>query len=217
MIQGFFLVDRSDRDLAVPELRWDSHSWAHRGGHLDQPSQYSVQERRWRTALTLVLAVYGWQCLRAPGNYGWLDSLDLAIHETGHLVFAFGGETLTLLGGTLFQLLVPAAFVVALWRQGDRHGATVPLWWLGQNCWNISVYIKDAQAQVLPLVGGGEHDWAILLDQWGWLERDQALGRAVFLLGVVLYGTALVAGWLLLYPRPRQQVSDPRIQPTNAR
>ena len=194
-----------------------TRSWAHPEGiWSNQANTLSRNDAgaprsRWSWRL------YGWQCLRAPGDYGWLDSLDLAIHETGHLVFAFGGETLTLLGGTLFQLLVPAAFVVALWRQGDRHGATVPLWWLGQNCWNISVYIKDAQAQVLPLVGGGEHDWAILLDQWGWLERDQAIGRAVFLLGVVLYGTALVAGWFLLYPRPRQQVTDPRIQPTNAR
>jgi len=65
------------------------------------------------------------------------------------------------------------------------------------------VYIKDARAQELPLVGGGEHDWAILLDHWGWLERDQAVGRAVFLLGVVLYGAALVAGWALLYSRGR--------------
>lgn len=169
----------------------------------EQAGHYSVPERRWRTALTLVLAAYGWLCLRAPGTYRWLDSLDLAIHESGHLVFGFDGEVLTLLGGTLFQLIVPAAFAVALWRQGDRHGATVPLWWLGQNCWNISVYVKDAQAQELPLVGGGEHDWAVLLDHWGWLERDQALGRAVFLVGVVLYLAALVAGWALLYPRGR--------------
>jgi hypothetical protein len=155
-------------------------------------------ERRWRLALTVVLAVYGWRCLTTPGTYRWLDSLDLAIHETGHLVFSFGGELLTLLGGTLFQLIVPAAFVVALWRQGDRHGATVPLWWLGQNCWNISVYIRDAQAQELPLVGGGEHDWAILLDQLGWLERDQAIGRTVWLVGVLLYVIAIVLGWRFL-------------------
>ncbi len=76
----------------------------------------------------------------------------------------------------MFQLLVPAAFVVALWRQGDRHGATV--WWVGQNCWNISVYIKDARAQELPLLGGGEHDWALLLGQAGWLRWDQAIGGA---------------------------------------
>ena len=48
----------------------------------------STQQRRWRFVLTLVLAVYGWVCLRTPGTYRWLDSLDLAIHETGHLVFA---------------------------------------------------------------------------------------------------------------------------------
>ena len=158
-------------------------------------NHYSVAERRWRLGLTLVLAIYGWQCLRTPGTYRWLDSLDLAIHETGHLVFAFGGDFLMLLGGTLFQLLVPAVFVVALLRQGDRHGASVPLWWLGQNCWNISLYIKDARAQELPLVGGGEHDWALLLGELGWLDRDQAIGGGVFLAGVLLYIGAIVSGW----------------------
>jgi hypothetical protein len=156
------------------------------------------QGRRWRAVLTALLAVYGFRCLTTPGEYRWLDSLDLAIHETGHLVFGFGGENLTLLGGTLFQLLVPAAFVAALWRAGDRHGATVPLWWMGQNCWNISVYIRDARAQELPLVGGGEHDWAILLANWDWLSRDQALGDAVHLFGVVLYVLATIGGWIFL-------------------
>jgi hypothetical protein len=126
--------------------------------------------------------------------------LDLAIHETGHLVFAFAGDTLHILGGTLFQLMVPAAFAVALWRRGDRHGATVPLWWMAQNCWNISVYVRDARTQALPLVGGGEHDWAILLDHFGWLERDQALGGAIYLLGAVLYAAAILAGWAFLSP-----------------
>ena len=159
-------------------------------------------ERIARGVLTLVLAVYGWRCLRAPADYRWLDSLDLAIHETGHLVFAFGGERLTLLGGTLFQLLVPAAFAVALWRQGDRHGATAPLWWLGQNCWNISVYVKDARTEALPLVGGGEHDWALLLGQLGWLDRDGTIGGAIFLVGVLLYLVAVGGGaWLVLADR----------------
>jgi hypothetical protein len=103
-----------------------------------------------------------------------------------------------LLGGTLFQLIVPAALVVALWRRGDRHGATVPLWWMGQNCWNISVYIKDARTEALPLVGGGEHDWANILGQLGWLERDQSLGRTVWLLGFALYAVSVVLGWQFL-------------------
>lgn len=173
--------------------------------------QYSPAERRWRLGLTAVLAVYGWVLLRSPGSYTWLDGLDLAIHEAGHLVFAFGGELLALLGGTLLQLLVPIAFALALWRQGDRHGATVPLWWLGQSCWNVSVYIKDARAQELPLVGGGEHDWAILLGERGLLPRDQEIGGAVYLVGVLVYFTAIVAGWRLASAgaespaQPRQQ------------
>jgi hypothetical protein len=162
-----------------------------------------LEWKRWRLGLTVVLAVYGWICLRAPERYRWLDSLDLAIHETGHLLFAFDGETLAVLGGTLMQLLVPAAFMVALWRQGDRHGATIPLWWLGQNCWNISVYIRDAREQALPLVGGGEHDWAFLLGEWGLLQRDQLIGGAVYLCGALVYLTAIVGGWVVLTNLPR--------------
>jgi hypothetical protein len=169
----------------------------------------SADHRRWRLILTAVLAIYGWQCLRTPGTYRWLDSLDLAIHETGHLVFAPFGQTISVLGGTLLQLLVPAAFIIALWRSGDRHGATVPLWWMGQNCWNISVYIKDARTQELPLVGGGEHDWAFLLDQWNWLERDQVLGGAVYLIGALLYATSVILGWRFGTPHP-----DPIPAPT---
>jgi hypothetical protein len=157
-----------------------------------------AQDRRWRVALTIILAVYGYRCLRTPEDYRWIDSLDLAIHETGHLLFGFGGETLMLLGGTLFQLMVPAVFVVALWRAGDPHGATVPLWWVGQNCWNISVYVRDARAQELPLVGGGEHDWGILLAEWDMLSQDQALADAVHLLGVLLYLVAVAGGLVLV-------------------
>jgi hypothetical protein len=164
-------------------------------------------EQRWRTVLTVGLGGYGWICLLHPSTYRWLDSLDLAIHETGHLVFAAAGEAVGVLGGTLMQLLVPTAFVIALWRAGDRHGATVPLWWLGQNCWNISVYIRDARLEQLPLVGGGEHDWAWLLGRWHLLGQDQTIGGAVYLLGVLLYATAIVAGWLLLVQRPEPRDS----------
>ena len=150
-----------------------------------------------RQGLTVVLAVYGWICLRSPETYRWLDSLDLAIHETGHLVFAPGGETLGVVGGTLMQLIVPSVFAGGLWRQGDLHGATIPLWWLGQNCWNISVYIRDARLEALPLVGGGEHDWAWLLGNWGLLECDQQIGGIVYLGGVLLYLIAIGAGWML--------------------
>ena len=78
---------------------------------------------------------------------------------------------------------------------------------MGQNCWNISVYVRDARAQELPLVGGGEHDWAFLLEEWGWLSRHGALADAVHLVGVVLYLGAIVGGWYLLRHKPRQKLA----------
>jgi hypothetical protein len=139
-----------------------------------------------------------------PERYGFLDSLDLAIHETGHLVFGPFGELIGYLGGTLMQLIVPAVFVWYFLRRGDRHAATVALWWLAQNCWNISVYVRDARAQELPLVGGGEHDWTYLLDRFDLLEKDLAIGRAVHLAGVVLYVLSIIGGAATAGEKPRE-------------
>jgi len=144
-----------------------------------------ASERRLRLVLTICLGAYGaW--LAKTHNYSWLDSLDTAIHETGHLLFGFGGEWLGFAGGTLFQLLVPLVFVGYFVRLKDGHAASVALWWVAQNCWNISVYVADARSQALPLVGGGEHDWAYLLGRAGWLAKDQDLARTLHFLGVVL-------------------------------
>lgn len=141
--------------------------------------------RRLRLSLTVGLAVYGtW--LARTGHYSWMDSLDTAIHETGHLLFAVGGEWLGVAGGTIFQILVPLIFVGYFIKRHDRHAASVALWWVAQNCWNVSRYVADARVQVLPLVGGGEHDWAYLLGHAGWLAKDQALARTIHFLGVVL-------------------------------
>ncbi len=164
---------------------------ASRGGYLysgewspvDPQNRYRIP----RLALTAALAIYGLISLRSPGAYRLLDSVDLAIHETGHLLFGPFGEFIGALGGTLFQLIVPTAFVAYFVRQGDRHAASVTLWWVAQNFWNISVYVRDAQAQLLPLVGGGEHDWAYMLWRLGLLQQDQGIARGVHAVGVVIF------------------------------
>ena len=140
-----------------------------------------------RLALTAALAIYGLISLRSPGAYRLLDSVDLTIHETGHLVFGPFGEFIGALGGTLFQLIVPTAFVVYFVRHGDRHAASVTLWWVAQNFWNISVYVRDARTQLLPLVGGGEHDWAYMLWRLGLLQYDQGIGQGVHAIGVLIF------------------------------
>ena len=147
-----------------------------------------------RLALTLVLALYAIPLMRHPESGSFLDGIDLAIHETGHLVFGPFGEVIGFAGGTLFQLIVPATFVLYFAKRGDRHAATVALWWIAQNLWNISVYVRDARAQELPLVGGGEHDWAYLLGRFGLLAHDQGVGRAVHAIGTIVCIVAIAAG-----------------------
>jgi hypothetical protein len=160
---------------------------------IDRPST-TAGLRRTRLLLTAALAIYGVPCLVTPEAGRWLDAVDLAIHETGHLVFAPFGEFFQFLGGTLFQLIVPATFVVYFWRRADRHAATVAVWWVAQNCWNVSIYVNDARTQSLPLVGGGEHDWAYLLGRLGWLAYDHVLAGAVRWLGATLYAYAVLGG-----------------------
>jgi len=181
-------------------------------GPPDRDAVMTGAERAWRRALTVALALYTVWYLRAPDQYHFLDALDLPIHETGHLVFAWGGDILTALGGTLLQLIMPLAFVVYFWRRGDRHAASVALWWVGQNCWNIARYVADATAMELPLVGGGEHDWNYLLGEWGLLHRDALLARDIRLLGVVLAIAATWIGWEALQPPAPQNASETREQ-----
>ena len=155
-----------------------------------------------RVVLTLILALYGIPLMRHPEAGGFLDGIDLAIHETGHLVFAPFGEVIQFAGGTLFQLIVPTVFLVYFARRHDRHAATVSLWWIAQNLWNISVYVRDARTQELPLVGGGEHDWAFLLGHFGVLAHDQGIGRGFHAIGTLLWLVSVLGGLLFALTAP---------------
>lgn len=157
--------------------------------------QGSGERHAARLVFLAFLAAYGAWCIAHP-EAGWLlNAVDLAIHETGHLAFGFFGEFTMFLGGTLLQLLLPSAFVIHFLRRSDRYAAGVALWWVAQNFWNVSVYVADARSQLLPLVGGGEHDWAYLLGCLGLLAHDQAVARTVHFTGIIIFGAAL---WLML-------------------
>jgi hypothetical protein len=149
-----------------------------------------------RRAVTILLAIYGAYLLAHPGEGSLLDGVDLAIHETGHLVFAPFGEVIGFAGGTIMQLLMPALFVVYFVRRGDHHSASVALWWVGQSAGHVSVYAADARAQELPLVGGGEHDWTYLLSHFRLLEQDQGVARAFHAAAMLLMLVATAWGFV---------------------
>jgi hypothetical protein len=159
-----------------------------------------VASTRLRQAVVVLCSAWGLYYLRAAEPFGLLDSVDLPIHETGHLVFAPFGEFMGFLGGTLLQLIFPIAFVVHFLRRGDRYAAYLVLGWVAQNLWNIARYIGDARVQQLPLVGGGEHDWAYLLGRTGLLYADRTLSAGVQAAGVVLFAFAMVKAYFHSVP-----------------
>jgi len=147
-----------------------------------------------RIVAVSALAVYGLSILHDPG-FTLLDNVNLPIHETGHIVFSPFGELVTALGGTLFQLIVPAVFVVYFLRRRDQFAASVALWWVAENLWNVSVYVADAQEQALPLVGGGEHDWAFILAELDVLQQDARIAAIVRFAGTLLFVIAILWGY----------------------
>ena len=106
----------------------------------------------------LALLVYLWGT-SANGYIRVLDDANLVFHEAGHPIFGILGQTLGLYGGTLGQLVFPTAVCVTYWKRCEAVAFFVGLVWLFENFLNISRYMADARAQILPLVGGGEHDW----------------------------------------------------------
>ncbi|HET7630689.1 MAG TPA: hypothetical protein VFK16_00095 [Gemmatimonadaceae bacterium] len=150
-----------------------------------------------KLGLLALLAIYGLRCYLDPQGGHIIDSVNLAIHETGHLVFAPFGEFIQFAGGTLFQLIVPFTFLayfVKFAPERDDFAASVMLWWVAVNFWNIAVYAADARTQALPLVGGGEHDWAYLLGRTGLLAHDQGVASTFSALGWLFFVYGLVAG-----------------------
>ena len=111
---------------------------------------------------------------------------------------ALFSQHLSVYGGTLFQLLFPALFMRHFHRQGQRTGWIAALMWLGESLMNVAHYMKDARAQVLPLVGGGDHDWTEIFSRWGVLQADVRIGTLTALLGLclVLWGLRLAVAAL---------------------
>lgn len=141
-----------------------------------------------------VLAGFLFLLSRANGFLPVLDHANLAFHEAGHLFFRILGDTASLYGGTLGQLVFPVVTAVVLWRRREPLGFALVGIWFFENFLNIAVYMADARTQALPLVGGGDHDWFNILSRWNALASDTSLARKVRAIGWM--GMIGMWGWL---------------------
>ena len=165
-----------------------------------------------QAVLLLGMAIYGGRLIIAgvdsnAAGESFLHLINLPFHEGGHVIFGFLGQFMGSLGGTLMQLLMPAAaFYHFLFRQQNAFASSVCLWWFGENFLDIAPYIQDASKGVLPLLGGnigkhapyGFHDWEYLLTETGLIQHDAVIASLSHGLGSLLMLLAVVWGLLLV-------------------
>lgn len=113
----------------------------------------------------------------------FIDYINLAYHEAGHLFLSFGSETLQFMGGTLGQLLFPFGIGAVFFCRKEYFSALIMLFWFFENGQNIARYMADAISMELPLVGGGIHDWNWLFTQWNCLNHCELYAQKVLLIG----------------------------------
>jgi hypothetical protein len=156
-----------------------------------------------RWLLIAALAWLTWSVVRTPLNTPVADSFlhlpNLVFHEAGHILFMPFGRFMSVLGGSLTQLLIPIVCAVAFARQqADWFGAAVCTWWAGENLVDLAPYIADARALQLVLLGGRTgaevegHDWEYLLTAMGLMHRDVLIGQSARFLGALVMIAAIV-------------------------
>jgi hypothetical protein len=163
-----------------------------------------------QSALWAGLVVWTVVLLRTPYS-GLGDSfmhlINLPFHEAGHILFLPFGEFMTILGGSLMQVLVPLVCAGAfLFKQDDSFAASVCTWWAGESLIDLAPYIDDARSLQLMLLGGPAsevegHDWEAILMRLEWLRYDHRIAGIAYALGATLMIGAIIWAALILFSR----------------
>ena len=154
-----------------------------------------------RAAIVVALAAWTLWFARTPLSDDAMSSFlhlpDLVFHEAGHVLFVPFGRFMSVLGGSLMQVLVPLIAVAAFVRQDEPFGAAICAWWAGQNLVDLAPYIADARALQLVLLGGHTgaevegHDWEFILLQLGVEPCDHTLGMGAYACGILVMVASL--------------------------
>jgi hypothetical protein len=136
----------------------------------------------------LFYLLFLWTAFRGTGALLLIDNVNLVVHEGGHLLFGWFGQTLGVWGGTILQCLVPFLLAVFFLVQRQPQGFAFCSFFFFENWLGIGTYMADARAMVLPLVTTGdpelaEHEWHKIFSSLGLLQYDTRIGGTVRFLG----------------------------------
>jgi hypothetical protein len=126
----------------------------------------------------------------SPGLIKFIHGANLIFHEAGHILFMPFGRFMTILGGSLNQILIPAIISGYFFFKGQKYSGAITLFWVAENFWDVSIYASDGRDAVLPLLGGADsdsHDWLNLLSMMGITNHAQLVGSLIYAVGTLIY------------------------------
>ena len=139
-------------------------------------------------SLALIASLYFLYYLHTSTEWHFIDAVNLIIHEAGHPLFFFFGTFMSILGGSVLQILVPIVCTFYFFLRKDFFSGSLLLFWVGQSIVNVSTYARDAITMELPLLGGDSvgHDWNNILSTLGLLPHTTEIANGIYGLGLSL-------------------------------
>lgn len=134
------------------------------------------------------------------GSTGPLATLNMSVHQLGHVITSALGGLGAAFGGTLFQVGIPVALFFALQRDERYFAAMISLLWASINLFEVAAYIEDAVFLQLTFEGVGAHDihdWHFILVELGLFDQSALISTSVRVIGFFIwFFSASWASWL---------------------
>jgi hypothetical protein len=177
----------------------------------------------------VLIAVWGCFALVKNDQTPIFVYLNIAVHESGHVLFRPFGELTMLIMGSGFEVFFPFAVgIVFLIRKHDVISTAVSWGWSASALASAATYIADADDGRLALLGGTgpdtAGDWQRILGEqfFDKVYLADSIAGTVRTFGFVLWFVALgLAAWVIVRNRRQEratvEVSRPRPRPHRAR
>lgn len=168
-----------------------------------------------RSIAYILFVIWGFVIITKPlaSNFvgmSFMHNINLPFHEAGHILFRPLGRFMTVLGGSMMQLIVPAVVLIVFLRKKNPFGATIGLWWLGESAMDLAPYINDARALKLILLGGvtgqdvaNYHDWEYILRVLDMKSWDHVIAGLDYGAGITMILLSFVWGGFVLFRQVR--------------
>jgi hypothetical protein len=127
--------------------------------------------------------------------------VEFGVHEGSHIVTAWLPPIVTASAGSIGEVLFTVFVLIAAIKGRAYFAAVFAGLWVMFSMHNAGLYMADARAQLIPLIGPSEnpiHDWHFVFGQLGWLGNDTLIGGTVVNVGVGIGVLSLVWGLFLI-------------------